>query len=384
MFRTAGENQGSESTTAKEVLDQSAKQLNLQYRDQPQTRAEIVQALGALYLYMNDADGAAPLLQNYLKSDDASPDARAQVSSMLAEAELLRGNTVQARQLLDAALTYWNKNPSKNQKSLVEIRQTQARLEKEESGLPTSIRTLQSSLLEHDAYYGRNTTETANLLNSLGIAYQANGDIEKADAAFRDSWAVHQKLGNMNSAGALLTLGNWATVAYRKNDFERAEKLLLKATTLRRDLYGSSAALAAMQGNLGKIILKAKRPKDALVQLDQALPIALKYTGNHSQLTIAILQSVSEAHILQGDLALANESLIQAKEAARTNSGEDQLLYAVCQGVEARLRLAEGKKSEALVLVNAMDRKINALGPAGAPYVPSVKQLRADIDAAPN
>jgi len=383
MFRTAGENQGSESTTAKEVLDQSAKHLAEQYRDQPQTRAEIVEALGALYLYMNDADGAAPLLQGYLKSSGTTPAARAQVSGMLAEAELQRGNMTEARRLLDEAQAFWNKNPAQNRKSLVEIRQLQARIEKEESGLPTSIRTLQLALLEHDDYYGRNHTETANLLNSLGIAYQANGDIDKADAAFRDSWKVYEKLGNTSSAGALLILGNWATVAYRKNDFVRAEALLLKATTLRRDLYGPSAALASMHGNLGKIILKAKRPKEALVQLDQALPMTRQYTGEHSMLTIFILQSIAEARIQMGDLILAHESLALAKNAARINSGEDQVLYAVCQGIEARLRLAEGNKAEARQLANAMASKLVALGEAGAPYAPSVQQLRTEIEAAP-
>ncbi|HPO23785.1 MAG TPA: protein kinase, partial [Arenimonas sp.] len=216
MFRTAGENQGEEPTTAKQVLDQSAKNLAEQYRDQPQTRAEIVEALGALYLYMNDAEGAAPLLRGYLKSDDVSPAARAQVSGLLAQAELQLGNKAEARRLLDAAQAFWNKNPEQNRKSLVEFRLTQALVEKEESGLPASIRTLQLALLEHDDYYGRNAIETAVLLNSLGIAYQANGDIDKADAAFRDSWKVYEKLDSTRSAGALLLMGNWTTVAYRK------------------------------------------------------------------------------------------------------------------------------------------------------------------------
>jgi eukaryotic-like serine/threonine-protein kinase len=383
MFRTAGENQGSESTTAKEVLDQSAKHLVDQYRDQPQTRADIVEALGALYLYMNDVDGVVPLLEGYLKSAGTTPSARAEVSAMLAEAELQRGNTANARHLLNDAQAFWSKDSLQYRKSIISSRQTQAQIEKVESGLPSAIRTLQTALLEHDDYFGRYHTETANLLNSLGIAYQANGDIDKADAAFRDSWAVHEKVGDVNSAGALLTLGNWATVAYRKNDFDRAENLLLKATTLRRELYGKSAALAAMQGNLGKIILKAKRPKDALVQIEQALPMSREYTGEHSPLTIAILQSLTEARISLGELKLANESLIQAKNAARTNSGEDQLLYAVCQGVEARLRLAEGDKAQAQRLVNTMASKINALGPAGAPYAPSIQQLRAELEAAP-
>ena len=51
---------------------------------------------------------------------------------------------------------------------------------------------------------------------------------------------AHQLCGN-----ALLTLGNWATVAFRKNDFAAAEERLKRASTLRRELYGPSAALAA-------------------------------------------------------------------------------------------------------------------------------------------
>ena len=383
MFRTAGENQGTEPTTAKQVLDQSAKNLAEQYRDQPQTRAEIVEALGALYLYMNDAEGAAPLLRGYLKSSDITPDARAQVTGLLAQAELQLGNKTEARRLLDAAQAFWNKNPAQNRKALVEFRLTQALIEKEESGLPTSIRTLQLALLEHDDYYGRNAAETAVLLNSLGIAYQANGDIDKADAAFRDSWKVYEKLGQTRSAGALLVMGNWTTVAYRKNDFVRAEELLLKATTLRSDLYGPSAGLASMHGNLGKIMLKAKRPKDAMVQLDRALPMSRQYTGEHSTLTTYILQSVAEAQIELGELKRAGEFLTQAKSAARTNSGEEQVLYAFCLGIEAKLRLAEGNKAEAKQLANAMASKLTALGEAGAPYVSSVEQLRAQIEAAP-
>ncbi len=382
MFRTAGENQGAEPTTAKQVLDQSAKNLAEQYRDQPQTRAEIVEALGALYLYMNDAEGAAPLLRGYLESNEITPAARAQVNGLLAQAELQLGNKIEARRLLDAAQAFWNKNPAQNRKSLVEFRLTQALVEKEESGLPTSMRTLQLALLEHDDYYGRNAIETAVLLNSLGIAYQANGDIDKADAAFRDSWKVYEKLGQTRSAGALLLMGNWTTVAYRKNDFVRAEELLLKATTLRRDLYGPSAGLASMYGNLGKIMLKAKRPKDALVQLNQALPMTREYTGEHSILTTFVLQSIAEARILSGELKLANESLAQAKIAARANSGEDQALYALCDGIEAKLRLAEGKKAQAQQLAKVMVNKLTALGEAGKPYAEGAQQLSADIDAA--
>ena len=383
MFRTAGENQGAEPLTAKQVLDQSAKRLSAQYRDDPRTRAEIIEAMGALYLYMNDYDGAVPLLSGYLDSPSSqqTPASRAEISVLLAEAELRRGNAGQARRLLDVSQAFWNSEPRRYRKSLIGSRQLQAQIEKEEHGLPRSIKTLQASLVEHDAYFGRRHVDTANLLNSLGIAYQSNGDIDLADAAFKDSWAVHQALGNERTAGALLTLGNWAIVAYRKKDIARAEQLLLQATSTRRALYGNSAALAAMQANLGKIVLRAGRPQDALVQLQQALPMSLQYTGGHSPLTVALLQSIAEAQIQLGQLDPASQSLARAKDAARLNSGEEQVLYAVCLGIEARLQLARGDRAQAQLLAARMERTITALGEAGQPYLAEVERLRADLDA---
>ncbi|WP_449447975.1 protein kinase domain-containing protein [Thermomonas brevis] len=384
MFRTAGESADSDGTTAKQVLDQSARRLRDQYRDQPETRGDLVETLGSLYLYMNDYDGAVPLLQGYLDDPSSGADAakRADIGVLLAEAELRRGDAVAARKRLDAAQAFWNADAQRYRKPLIGSRQLQAQIEKEESGLPASIRTLQQALLEHDAYFGRRNIETANILNSLGIAYQANGDIDKADAAFRDSWAVHQALGNDRSAAALLTLGNWATVAYRKQDLQRAETLLAHASTLRGELYGASAALAAMQGNLGKIVLRAGRPRDALARLAPALAMARQYTGDHSPLTVAILQSQVEASLALRDVPAAETLLAQAKDAARANSGETQVLYALCMGLEARLRLAQGRAAEARRLADAMAGIIAGLGDAGAPYAPEVQRLRAELAGA--
>ena len=384
MFRTAGEGASGDDTTAKQVLDQSAQRLADQYRDQPETRGELVETLGSLYLYMNDYDGAVPLLRGYLddQASGASAAKRADIGVLLAEAELRRGDAVAARKRLDAAQAFWNADPERHRKPLIGSRQLQAQVEKEERGLPASIRTLQQALLEHDAYFGRNNIETANILNSLGIAYQANGDIDKADAAFRDSWAVHEALGNERSAAALLTLGNWATVAYRKQDLKRAEELLAHASSLRRELYGPSAALAAMQGNLGKIVLRAGRPRDALAQLEPALAMARQYTGEHSPLTVAILQSQVEARIALHELPAAETLLAQAKDAARANSGETQVLYAICMGLEARLRHAQGRDAEADQLAERMAGILSALGEAGAPYAPEMQRLRSELASA--
>jgi Tfp pilus assembly protein PilF/predicted Ser/Thr protein kinase len=384
MFRTAGENAGADPLTAKQVLDDSAKRLADQYRDQPQTRAELLETLGALYGYMNDYEGAAPLLREFLATPEAqaAPDQRAEISLQLAEVELRRGDTAEARRLLDAAQAYWNADPGRHRVALLGSRGLQAQVEREESGLPTAIATLRAALAEHDDHYGRAHANTAGVLNSLAIALLHHGEIEPADAAFRDAWQAFGAAGQQASAGALLTLGNWATVAFRKNDLASAEQRLRQASDLRRQLYGPSAALAAMQANLGKIVLRAGRADEALPLLEEALAMSREFTGGQSPLTISTLQGLAETRIRLGQLDAAAAQLAEARAAARAHSGEQHVLYALCDGLEARLRLARDDLPGARALADAMAAKFDALGPAGAPYQAEVQRLRGELAAA--
>jgi hypothetical protein len=110
--------------------------------------------------------------------------------------------------------------------------------------------------------------------------------------------------------------------------------------------------------------------------------MARQYTGEHSPLTVAILQSQVEAKIALRDLPVAETLLVQAKDAARANSGETQVLYAICMGLEARLRHAQGRDAEAGQLADRMAGILHALGEAGAPYASEVQRLRGELAGA--
>ncbi len=383
MFRSVGENQSETSTTAKQMLDQSAQQLVSQFSGQAQSRAEIVEAMGLLYLQMNDYDGAAPLLRSFLAANDISAESRATISALLSEVENARGNTAEARKLLDSAFAFWNRDPVRYRNNLLNNRIAQSVLEKIEVGPSKAIQTLKAGIVESKQYFSRSHTDTAIMLNSLGIAYQEQGELDLADKAFAESLAMFRELGEHRSASALLTLGNSATVAFRKNEFELAEKRLIEAASVRRELYGTSASLASMLGNIAKVVLRAKRPDEAMTYIEQALPMSRQFTGEHSTLTIYILQTKIEARIQLRQFQLATDELAQAKNAALKQTGEENLLYAICFGLEARLNLAQGKKKAASDLADIVEAKFKALGEVGAPYLSSIVELRKQISAAP-
>ena len=109
--------------------------------------------------------------------------------------------------------------------------------------------------------------------------------------------------------------------------------------------------------------------------------MSLQYTGDHSPLTVAILQGIGEAQIEQGQLDAAAQTITRAKDAARAHSGQKDVLYALSLGLEARLNLARGDRATAQALADSMRRTITALGEAGQPYLPQIQRLQTELES---
>ena len=65
---------GSESPTAKSMLDGSARRVLAEYRSQPQLQGRVVLTLADLYDALEDVEGSATLLDGYLRQAGADAD----------------------------------------------------------------------------------------------------------------------------------------------------------------------------------------------------------------------------------------------------------------------------------------------------------------------
>jgi non-specific serine/threonine protein kinase/serine/threonine-protein kinase len=163
-------------------------------------------------------------------------------------------------------------------------------------------------------------------------------------------------------------------------DVQRAEPLFVQAVSLRRQLYGKSAALAALQQNLGRLMVRSGRAAEALPLLEEALELAREFTGPRSPITLTVMLSVAEARVMSAD-ARAAASLREAMAAIAAQLGEDHVLYARAEQVLARLQLREGRRAQAKVTIDRSERRLVALGKAGAPHLAEIQKLRKELEA---
>lgn len=387
MFRSAGEQHGDAASgpvTAKAVLDQAAARLHDEAAADPRGHAELMLALAQLYLSLNDYTGARPLLERLLRDGERiDPEHRAMAQHDLAQIRFRADQPDQAAALLKQAQAYWMLAPQRYRAELLESRLLQSQLERTAGDPQRALGTLESARPERIAMSGRNHRETGTLVNNLAVAYFQLGRYDDAAASARDAEQIWAALGLSRSADALNSLNNWASAETRRGNPAQAAVLFERAIGLRRELYGESAALAALLSNLGKTLTALDRAAEAAPLLREAVTMAQRHTGETSMLTVSAQLGLADALSIGGDAGAAGVVLDALDAPLRAAHGETHLLVALLTVSRARNLQAAGDPDGATRALDDATRRLQALGPAGAPYLAQTEALRSAWIQAP-
>ncbi|HWM67546.1 MAG TPA: serine/threonine-protein kinase [Steroidobacteraceae bacterium] len=383
MFGTAVEQAVGRSPSAKEMLDASAEQLSRRFADKPAEKARVLQVLGDLYLTLHDFEGAAPVLSRFLDSADAGadPEARAHIQLDLAMVEFDRGNLESAQRLLTQAQHFWDDHTGRYRAQLVHSRSLQSQIQGAHGDVPGAIQTLRQALAESVALNGETAEDTMTLAGDLGVTLMLNNQLEEADQMMNRAWNDLQAAGRSQTEEGMTLLNNIAVNAVHRNDLPRAEKLLREVIDLRKQSFGPSAALAMQENNLGKVLLRAGRPREALPLLDEALAMSQRFTGDHSQDTVRVYQTEAEVRLDLEDVKTAEPFVQFAMDRARAAYGEKSPMYGYSLTLQARLRLLQGKRTEATRLAGEAERNLAEAGDTGTYYLPPLRKLKAELAA---
>lgn len=384
MFRSAGEMQGSDAT-AGDVLDHAAQRVVDSFARDPAEGAPVLHTLGELYFLLNDYPAAEPLLQRLADADPniVDPSLVAVGRYDLAQVALRGGDAARAATLLAQARSFWNTDPARWQTRLIDSLMLESRLRQQAGDADGAIALLQRGLAQRialDGVYGR---ETGVFHNNLGVALFGLGRLDEAREAFRAASEVWRVARLRESADALNTLNNWGSLELSAGKPEVAAPLLEQAVTLRRQLYGPSAATAALLNNYGKLLLQTGRAGEALPLLAEAAAMGAQFAGTGSMHHVAALSGVAEAQLALGDAGRAEITAREALTAADQHLGSRHPGGAAPRLALARIHLARNEHAPVAALLDTVDAMAAAAGPAGQRIATQSASLRAQLSPAP-
>jgi non-specific serine/threonine protein kinase/serine/threonine-protein kinase len=344
LFRAAISDQGSKSTTAKDMIDSSAQRVLKEYRDQPQLAGQIVLTLADLYGALQDVNGAAALLEGFLSQADSKSDpfAIADARQKLASLELMRGHVDRAAQLLPQAETLWQESPRRFAEERLEGMAIRSRLQRARGDIDGSIATIRDAIAQRIALSGHDNRETALLFNSLAIALGTVNRLPEALKANYETIAIYRALGMGDGLDAQIIVANTGTLEMRAGHLREAEALLKSSVERERALAGDSAAVAAAMSYYGRILSVTNRNEPAISVLRQAAEMAGRYAGPDSPVAL-------QARIFLGESLLANAvqkeaaiTLEQAYQSASAHYGAAHPLTLRGEIAVAQLAAGEG------------------------------------------
>jgi tetratricopeptide (TPR) repeat protein len=384
MLRTAGEAGGSSFATAKQVLDRTAAQLQSEQAGPPQM--PLFRILGELYAEMDDFSAAAPLLERYASMAHWSgdPAAFAQARQLQAAVEIRRGNLDAARKYLDEAKAFWSQNETRYAREMAEAAGIEAGLLRERGRREDAIVLLRDAIARSVALLGSGSAEVAALYHNLGVHLLEGGRIDEASGAFTQAWHLLVTQGRTRSAVGIGVLGNRAAIALKQGDAAGAEAMWREAIGLRRGLYGPSTAVAALELNLGRMLLTRDRAEEALPILDDAIAIAVSFASELSPVTIVLRQSRATALLMLNRSDEAETEITRTLASSLRAFGPQHVYHALGLTVRALLHWRRGNTTAARADLDTADAILASAGAAGESHLAEVKQLRKLIEESEN
>jgi eukaryotic-like serine/threonine-protein kinase len=393
MFRDAAAEPEGGKKTARDALARGAEQIFVQFKDRPEIGQATALSLSELYMQLGDVAGGTPLLERILAwpGIEDNPDVLANARYNLAQMAYLSGDAKRARELLDAAQAWWSRQPQQFHALLLESRSTQAQIERAEGHVEKAIATLEAAVAEHRRAPETNWREMGSALNSLVLALGQAGRHEESILRADEAYTLFVENGAGGSVGGLAILNNRANAQTFLKRFDLAVTDFRLAVDTRRDLYGRSQELAALQVNLAMAVLnlageagtESQRAtvEEAIGLLEDSYAMALEFSGEGSRISAMARACLVEAYALGQRLADAEPLADDAVRISREQFGEDSIFAGVSLRARAKLRTAQGRKAEALADVDAALAIFTAAGKGGEVYLPTLVAMREALVA---
>lgn len=379
LLRAASQSGGPGFASARQVLDAAAAQLQ---REGDAYAPLLLRTLAELNGEIGDPRTAVQLMERYAEQVRGSAGRLAEAQLALAGYRFQLGERDKAQAALSEAKRFFQSEPARHPKQLAELAGVEAGLLREAGRRPEAMARLRTAIAELTALFGRDNGEIATLQHNLALHALESGQADVAAQALDEAERVLAASGRGRSVIAIGVLNLRAALALRQSDAAGAEKLWRQAAERQRRDYGPSLALAAIELNLGRLIMAGSRFAEAMPILEGALGIAAPLAGESNPVTIMLRQSRATGLMVQNRLADALGEIDQALRAARGAFGERHPYVGIGLGARSQILLARGDAGAAMQALEQAEAILREAGAAGAPHLAELGPTRELIEEA--
>lgn len=379
MLRAASQSGGPGFASARQVLDAAAAQLEREGDDHAPL---LLRTLAELYGEIGDPRRAVRLMERYAEQVRGNGGRLAEAQLALAGYRFQLGERDKAQESLSEAKRFFQSEPARHPKQLAELAGVEAGLLRGSGKRSEAMAQLRTAIAELTALFGRDNGEIATLQHNLALHALEAGHIEMAARALNEAERVLAASGRGRSVIAIGVLNLRAALALRQGDAAGAEKLWRQAVERQRRDYGPSLALAAIELNLGRLIMAGSRFAEAMPVLEGALGIAAPLAGESNAVTIMLRQSRATGLMVQNRLTEAQGEIDQALRAAQAAFGERHPYVGIGLGARSQILLARGDPAAAMQALEQAEGILRDAGAAGAQHLAELGPTRALIEEA--
>lgn len=337
--------------TQQGLLEESAVRVRREFADEPAVRAEILNAIGRVYLRRGEHDKAAPILEEALAAARAleEPDLRlAQTLSNLGVLREEQGDRTAAVALLTEALALRRQilGNAHNEVAicLVELARVELARERFEVAEPL----FREALEIRQKVMGPEHRETAVSLGDLAVLLWQKGDLAAAEPLFLQSLAVHRKSVGPAHPNVGHALGNLALLRMDQGNLTEAETLLREGAAILQASFGAEHwRTARIRGSLAEVWRRQGRLAAAGQELETALQLARAGVGPDRPVVASLAVDRARVHLDLGEVVAAEALLREALRVQRLTGVENGWRITATKSLLGRALAQQGQRGEA-------------------------------------
>jgi len=370
--------------TAREVLDQGRKQIAGKLKEEPETRAALMETMGRVYLRLGLFDQARELLAESLRvrRETLGADHLDVASSLQLLALVLRNldRDKEAEALLEEALAIRRRHSATGTPEYAALLNDLAALHQVKGELRQAEVLYEQALSLKRRLPGTDPEDIALGIHNLAAIRQAQGDLAGAEPLYREALAMRRRILGEPHPDVATSLDNLASLLEDRGKRMEAEQLYRQALAMRRKLFDNGGPKVAQSlNNLAFVLLAQGRPQEAEPFAREALAVDAAVPVEHHPNRPVFLRNLAAVLAAEGKgkeaEPLARESLAIFQRASASSPWRT----ADAESVLGDCLAAQGRFAEAEPLLLGSYPILKANAGAGARYAPAALQRIVDL-----